>query len=73
MRMGVSIAAPKSDDATDYGLQWMLDLPPELRCYILKLLIMDKHLDAYFTLLEHPEIGELVRCNFNTPVSFSRS
>ncbi|KAI0583278.1 hypothetical protein TUN199_09369 [Pyrenophora tritici-repentis] len=62
---GYSTAASKSEDETDLGLQRMLDLPTELRCYILELLIVDKPFDAYFTLLEHPEIGELVCCNFN--------
>ncbi|KAG9191390.1 hypothetical protein G6011_09478 [Alternaria panax] len=66
---GGSTAAPKSEDVADHGLQRMLDLQTELRCYILELLIVeeqfDEPLDAYYTLLEHPEIGELVRCNFN--------
>ena len=62
---GGSRAASKSDDATDYGLQRMLGLPTELRFYILELLIIDKRFDAYCMLLEHPEIGGLVRCNFN--------
>ncbi|KAE8850912.1 hypothetical protein PTNB85_01328 [Pyrenophora teres f. teres] len=63
---GGSTVAPQSNDATDYGLQRILDLPTELRCYILELLILDKSFDAYYALLEHPEIGELVHCNFNT-------
>ncbi|RYN29229.1 hypothetical protein AA0112_g7391 [Alternaria arborescens] len=62
----VPIAAPRSGDATDDGLRLMLDLPTELRCYILELLIIDGHSEAYNTLLEHPEVREVVRCNFNT-------
>jgi hypothetical protein len=60
-----SAAAPEPHDADYHGLQLMLDLPTELRCYILELLIIDKHFNVYYTLLEHPEIGDLVRCNFN--------
>jgi hypothetical protein len=63
---GDSAAAPEPRDADYHGLQLMLDLPTELRCYILELIIINKHFDAYYTLLEHPEIGDLVRCNFNT-------
>jgi hypothetical protein len=62
----VPIAAPRSGDATDDGLRLMLDLPTELRCYVLELLIIDGHSEAYNTLLEHPEVREVVRCNFNT-------
>jgi hypothetical protein len=31
----------------------------------LELLVIDEQFEAYYTLLEHPEIGEVVRCNFN--------
>ena len=57
-------APPDPDDPTDYGLERMLDLPTELRCCMLELLIKDEHFEAYYTLLEHPEMGDLVRCNF---------
>ena len=50
---------------TTNSLQQMLDLPPELKCRILGFLIDDDGIDAYYTLLEHAEIGELLRCNFN--------
>jgi hypothetical protein len=63
--MSLPIVTPGSDNATDGGLHLMLDLPTELRCYILELLITDGHTEAYHTLLEHPEVRELVRCNFN--------
>jgi hypothetical protein len=63
--MPLPIVTPRSGDATDDGLRLMLDLPTELRCYILELLIIDEQFEAYYTLLEHPEIGEIVRCNFN--------
>ncbi|CAN9254723.1 unnamed protein product [Alternaria alternata] len=64
--MPLPIVTPGSDNATDDGLHLMLDLPTELRCYILELLIIDGHFEAYNTLLEHPEVREVVRCNFNT-------
>ncbi|KAF1844395.1 uncharacterized protein K460DRAFT_317928 [Cucurbitaria berberidis CBS 394.84] len=43
----------------------MFDLPPELKCHILWYLFVNEGFDAYYTLLEHAEIGELLRCNFN--------
>ncbi|KAI4933251.1 hypothetical protein J4E85_003656 [Alternaria conjuncta] len=52
-------APPDSANPTDYGLQRMLDLPTELRCCILELLIKDEFFEAYYTLLEHPEMGDL--------------
>ncbi|CAN9266914.1 unnamed protein product [Alternaria alternata] len=64
--MPLPIVTPGSDNATDDGLHLMLDLTTELRCYILELLIIDGHFEAYNTLLEHPEVREVVRCNFNT-------
>jgi hypothetical protein len=56
---------PTRHNATDHGLQRMLDLPTELCCYIPKLLVKDKYFDTYYALLEHPEIGKLVYCNFH--------
>jgi hypothetical protein len=53
-----------SNDANDPDLQQMLDLPVELQCYILEILLDGNDFAAYYTLLEHPEIRELVRCNF---------
>lgn len=58
-------AAPNSEDPTDHGLQRLLDLPTELRCYILEVLIKDKHFETYYTLLEHREVSDLVHCNFS--------
>ncbi|KAF7670739.1 hypothetical protein GT037_011190 [Alternaria burnsii] len=63
--MQLPIVTPRFDNANGDGLHLMLDLPTELRCYILELLIIDEQFEAYYTLLEHPEIGEVVRCNFN--------
>ncbi|KAH6876258.1 hypothetical protein BKA58DRAFT_438203 [Alternaria rosae] len=40
-------AAPNSEDPTDRGLQRLLDLPTELRCYILEVLIKDKHFETH--------------------------
>lgn len=43
----------------------MLSLPPELKCHLLGFLIVSEGFEAYYTLLEHPEMGECLRCNFN--------
>ena len=49
----------------------MLDLPPELKCQIFRCLLADEQqLDTYFTLLEHPEFADLLRCNFAHQLRF---
>ncbi|KAF2826060.1 hypothetical protein CC86DRAFT_446547 [Ophiobolus disseminans] len=50
----------------------MLDLPPEFKCYILEIFFNEGKICAYYTLLEHPEIAELLRCNFKQQLKLTR-